>query len=123
MVGQRRPPSVQHAGHADPGAEPLGVGCDGRDRFGGRPEQQAIDGLLVPQGDLRDLGWQGEDDVEILHGQKVLGARRHPVARRRSLALRTVPVLAGIVGDMMVAALGAARYMPAERLGPAGFDG
>jgi len=121
MVGQRRSPGVQHAGHADPGAEPLGVGCDGHHRFRGRAEQQAVDGLLVAESNLRDLSREGEDDVEILHGQKVLGARRHPVARRWPLVLRTVPVFAGIVGDMMVAAPGAARHVPAERLGPAGF--
>ena len=122
MVGQRRSPGVQHAGHADPGAHALGIGRDGHHRFRRRLEQQPVDRPLVPVGDLRDLGRQGEDDVEILHRQQVLGARRHPVARRRSLTLRAVPVLAGVVGDVMVAALGAARHMPAERLGPAGLD-
>ncbi len=77
---------------------------------------------LTPEGDLSDPGWQGEDHMEKLDGQKVLGTRRHPVARRRLLTLWAMPVLAGIVGDVMVAAFGAARYMPAERLGPAGFD-
>lgn len=73
-------------------------------------------------GDLRDLGWQGEDDVEIFHRQQVLGPRVHPVARGWPLTLRAVPVLAGIVSDVMVAALGAPGHMPAERFGPAGLD-
>jgi hypothetical protein len=32
-----------------------------------------------------------------------------------------VPVLAGIVSDVLVVALGASRHMPSERLGSAGF--
>ena len=131
MVGQRRAPGVQDAGHADPCAEALGVGRDRHHRLGGRLEQQVVHRLLVPVGDAGDLGRQSEDDVEVLHRKQVLGARGHPVARRRSLARcaggalsarRAVPVLAGVVGDVLVAALGAARHMPAERLGPAGLD-
>jgi hypothetical protein len=32
-----------------------------------------------------------------------------------------VPVLAGIIGDVLVSAFGASRHMPTERLGSAGF--
>lgn len=95
---QRRSPCVQNAGHADPCAEPLGIGRDRGQRLGRCPKQQVIDGLLVPVGDLRDLGRQGENPVEIFHGQQIRGPPSHPIPRRRSLALRTVPVLAGIIG-------------------------
>lgn len=57
-------------------------------------EQEAIDRLLVPVGDAGDPGWQGEDDVEIFHWQKIFGLRRHPVSRRGSLAFGAVTVLA-----------------------------
>ena len=77
---------------------------------------------LVPVCDTRDLGWQGEDHVEILHGKKILGSRCHPVARGWPLALRAVPVLTGIISDMAVVTLGTCRHMPAERFGSAGFD-
>ena len=62
-------------------------------------------------GNLRDLGWQGQDDVKIFHGQQLLGTRLHPVRRGRSQsrhakgvlpARRAVPVLAGIVGDAWI---------------------
>ena len=119
---RRRAPAMRHAGHADPRAHAPGVGRDGHDRFGRGAEQQVVDSLLVPIGDLRDLGRQGEDDVEVFHRQQVLGPRSHPVARGRSLALRAVPVLAGVAGDVAVATAGAARHMPAERLGPASLD-
>jgi hypothetical protein len=33
-----------------------------------------------------------------------------------------MPVLAGVIGDMLMIALGARRHMTAERLGPAGFN-
>ena len=59
--------------------------------------------------------------MEILNGQQVFGPCRHPVARSRSLTLRAMPVLAAIVGDMLVIALGAGCHMPTERLGPAGL--
>ena len=71
---------------------------------------------------MREGRGQGEDDVEVFHGQQILGTRLHPVARRRSLALRAVPVFAGIIGDVLVATFGAARHMPAERFGPAGLN-
>ena len=95
VMRQRRSPCVQHAGHADACAEPLGIGRDRAQRLGRCPKQQVIDSLLVPVGDLSDLGRQGEDHVEIFHGQQIRGAGGHPIPRRRSLALRTVPVLAG----------------------------
>ena len=69
--------------------------------------------------------------MEILHGQQVFGAGLHPVARRRPLtrraggtlsAGRAVPVLAAVVGDVMVVALSATGHMPAERLGSTGLD-
>ena len=76
----------------------------------------------MPIGDLRDLGGQREDDVEILHRQQVLGAGLHPVTRGGSLTLWAVSVLAGIISDVMVAAFGATGHMPAERFGSAGLN-
>ena len=131
MVDQRRarrvegaPPArcVQHAGHADPGAEVPRIGSDRGQRLGGGAEQQVVDRLLVPEGDAGDLRRQGEDDVEVLDRQQILGSCSHPVPRGRSLALRAVPVLARVVCDVPVAALRARRHVTAERLRPAGFD-
>lgn len=53
--------------------------------------------------------------------QQVFGARRHPVARSRTLTLRTMPNHAAIVGDMLVIALGADCHMSTECLGPVGL--
>ena len=51
--------------------------------------------------------------------------RLHPVARRRALALRAVPVAAAVVGDRREAAAGvlAARDVPAEGRRAAALDG
>ena len=70
-----------------------------------------------------NLGWQCEDQMEILYGQQVFGPRRHPVARCRPLAFGTVPVLAAVICDVAVPTFGAGRHMPAERLGSAGLNG
>lgn len=121
VVRERRAPSVQYAGDADAGAEALGIGGNGHHCFRRGAKQQAIDRPFVPEGDPRDLGWQCEDGVEILDWQQVFGTGCHPVASGRALALGAVPVLATIIGDMLVATLGAGRYMPAERICSAGF--
>ncbi|EKD61042.1 MAG: hypothetical protein ACD_54C00426G0001, partial [uncultured bacterium] len=75
VVDQRRAPSVQHRGHAEPRPKASGISGKGQNRLGRGAEQQIIDRLLVPEGDLRDSGREGEDNVEILHGQQVRGAR------------------------------------------------
>ena len=60
--------------------------------------------------------------MEVFDRQQILDPCGHPVPRRRTLAFGAVPVLARVVGDVMVPAFGAACYMPAERLGPTGFN-
>ena len=114
---------VQNAGHANLSAKPFGIRCNCHHRLCRRFEQQAIDGLLVPEGDPRNLGRQGEHHMDVCHGQQVFGTRRQPVARCRSLTFGTVPVLAAVVRDVLMVALGASRHMPAERLCSAGFNG
>ena len=102
MVGHRRAPAVEHGGKADAGAEMPGIGGDGEQRLGCRAEQQVVDHRLVVIGDRGDLGRQGEDQVEVADGQQIDLAGGEPVLRRRALALGTMPVAAGIVGDERV---------------------
>ena len=114
---------MQHTGYANTRTHALGIGSDGHNRLRRSPEQQAVDRPLVPKSDPRDLGWQGEDDVKILDWQQVFGTGCHPVARGWSLTLGAVPVLAAIIGNVLMVALCAGRYMPAERVCSAGLDG
>src|SRR3954447_2579063 len=57
----------------------------------------SIDHRLVLIGDVGDRPRQGEDDVEIGHGQQFGLAIGEPLLGSGSLALRAVPVAAGVV--------------------------
>ena len=115
MVGERRAPGVQHGGEADARAQMLRVGGEGGQRLGGGPEQEVVDGGLVLERDGADRGRQGEDEV-IIRNRKEFGlAVFEPLPRRGGLALRTVAVAAGIVGDALVRAVLAALDVAAER--------
>src|SRR6516225_7472428 len=65
MVGECRPPGVEHGRESDAGAEVLGVGGDGDQGLGGGSEQQVIDDGLVLINDVSDRPRQREDDMEI----------------------------------------------------------
>src|SRR5436305_1831253 len=54
MVGECRPPGVEHGRQSDAGADVLGVGGDGDQGLGGGFEQQVIDDGLVLIGDVGD---------------------------------------------------------------------
>jgi len=122
MVRHRRAPGVEHGGDADPGAEMLRVGCDRQHRLGRRAEQQVVDRRLVLEGDIGDLGRQGEDDMEVSNRQQVGLARREPGARGGALALWAVPVAAAIIGDPPVPAVLAGLDMAPKRSSAAMLD-
>ena len=116
-MGQRRAPGVQHGGDADSGAEMLGIGCDGDEGLGGSLEQDVVDRGLILIGDVSDLRRQREHNVEVWDRQQLGLTRSEPFPRGGSLAFGAVPVTAGVVGDLGMAALVvlAARDVPAER--------
>ena len=122
MVLQRLSPGVQHGDRADLGAEVARVGGDAAQRLGRGAEQDGVDHRLVVERDLGDRRRQGEDDVEVGHRQQLGLARLQPLGARQALALRAVPVAAGVVGAADQAAVGAVLDMPAERRRPAGLD-
>ncbi len=122
-MGQRRAPGVEDAGKADPGTEMLGVCGDGDQGLGGALEQDAIDRGLVLVGDVADLSGQGEDHVIVWHQQQLGPARGEPVLGRGALALGTMPVAAGVVGDVAMTAVLAGCDMAAEGRGAAALDG
>src|SRR5271169_3937302 len=123
MVGHRRAPAVEHGGDADAGAEMLWIGGDGEQCLGRCAEQQIVDDRLVLVGNRGDLGRHGEDQVEIADRQEIGLAGGEPVLRRRALALGTMAIAAGVVGDPAVAAILAALDVAAERGRAAALDG
>ena len=123
MMRHGRAPGVQHRRDGDPGSQMLGVGGDREHGLGRGLEQQVVDHRLVLVGDVADRRRQREDDVEVGHGQQLGLPLLHPLARRRPLALRAMPVAAAVVGDDGVGAVLAARDVPAERRRAAALDG
>ena len=99
MMGHGRAPGMEHRGDADAGAEMLGVGRDGGQGLGRGLEQQVVDDGLVLVGDVGDGRRQREHDMKVRHRQQLGLARGQPVLCRRALALRAMPVAAGVVGD------------------------
>ena len=120
VVDQVLPPGVQHRGHANRGPEMLGIGGDGLHRLGRRSEQDVVDDRLVLQRDAGDRRRHREYDMEVGDRQQLGLAIGDPLRAGQTLALRAVPVAAGIVGDADVAAILAALDMAAERRRPAG---
>ncbi len=123
VMGQRRAPGVQHGGDAYSGAEMLGIGCDRDQRLGRGLEQQIVNHRLVLVGDIGDGGRQREHHVEVRHRQQLGLALGEPLLGRRALALRAMPVAAGVVGDSGIGAVLAACDMAAEGCGAAALDG
>ena len=61
--------------------------------------------------------------MDILDRQQIGLPGFQPIARRRLLTLRAMPIAAAVVGDPLVRAVGAALHVPAERRRPACLDG
>ena len=72
--------------------------------------------------DLGDGRGQGEHDVEVGHRQQLGLARLEPFGARQALALRAVPIAAGVVGATNQSAIGTVLDMPAQRRRPARLD-
>jgi len=89
---------MQYGGEPDAGAEMLGVSRDGDQGVGGGFEQQVVDDRLV-------RSRQGEDDMEIGHGQQFGLAVGQPFLGRGGLALRAMPIATGVVRDAQVGAV------------------
>ncbi len=114
---------MQHGGDADLGAQMFAIGGNRKQCFRCRLEQRVVDHRLVGVGDAGDLRRQREDNMIVRHGQQLGPARLQPIVGRRRLAFGAMPVTAGIVGDVEVAAVLATHDVAAERCRAAGFDG
>lgn len=90
--------------------------------IGGFLEKDGVDDRLVLEGNRCDLGGQREHHVEIGHRQKFARTRGQPVPRHRGLALRAVPVAAGIVGHTHRSAGPAPLDMATKHGGAAQLD-
>ena len=98
MVLQGLAPGMEDGGHAELGAEMLGVGCDGGECLGRAAEQDGIDDGFVLEGNLSGGRRQGEDDVEIRHGKEFGLPFGEPLRAFRALALRAMPITTEAMG-------------------------
>jgi hypothetical protein len=101
----------------------LGVGGDGEKSLGGDVEQQAVDHGLVLVGELGDRCGQRKDHMVVLDRQQVGLTRFEPAPRGAGLALRTVSVATGVVGDLNLLAGFATQDMSTEHRATALLDG
>lgn len=82
-----------------------GIPGNTQQRIGGPAHQQPVQQALVLQDKRAQWLRQGKDDVEIGHIQQVLVLSSHPVGLFLPLALRTVAIAAGVVGNQLISAL------------------
>ena len=106
---------------ADP--QVLRIGGDRLEYLGGDFEQQPVDDGLVGVSDVGDGGRQREHHVVVVHRQQVALPGFEPALRRTGLALRAVPVAAGVVRDLDLVAPVATKDMTPERGAAALLDG
>src|SRR5688572_17405584 len=101
----------------------FGIGSDGAQRLGGNLKQQPVDYRLVVIRDRGNRCWQGEDYVVVVHRQQFALAGLQPMSRGSPLALRAVPVTAGVIGDLVMRTGFAAQDMSTQCRAAALLDG
>src|SRR5262245_33124009 len=116
-------PSMQDAEEAEVSTEMLGIGRHLEQGGGTGFKQQGEENPLV----LPDQGDQGvrdaKDEVIVADRQEFLLARAQPFLPGIGLALGTVAIPAGAVGDGLIAAADTLVPMPAQSSRPPADDG
>ena len=113
MIEQQLGPGMQHGGEADlrPQA-PAGHGLEGLGR--GR-EQQLVRHRRGGEEEGVQFGGHGEDEVEVLDGEQITLLGLDPPGFVQSLALGAMPIAAGVVGELLMAAGLTLTAVAAER--------
>ena len=114
---------MQYQGESNPCTQMPRVSGDGLHRFGSCFEQDGVDHRLVAIGQVTDRRWQGKHQMVILDRQQVGLALFEPAMSRATLALRAMPVTAGVVSDLLVLAGRTTQYMTTEYLTTTSLDG
>jgi hypothetical protein len=114
---------VQDGKEADFRTEVFGIGRDGFQSLGCGPEENAVDRLLVLEGDRGNLFRHGEDDMKVRDLKKFGLAVLKPLGSGKTLAFWAMAVPARVESVSLMTALVAALHMAAESGCPARFDG
>lgn len=107
-------PGMQHGQGAGLGTQELGVGGQLEHGLGGGPHEQVVDDPRIGQGDRVEGVREREDEMEVRHGQQLGGAGLQPPCRGRGLAGGAVAIAAGVVGDLLMPALGAPQDVTSQ---------
>ena len=97
-------PGVQDAEEADLGSEVLGVGGNLKHGLSGGAEEQIVEQPWIALTERVQLVGQGKDDVEVGHAEQILFAPCQPALACLGLALGTVTVATGVIGNGLVVA-------------------
>lgn len=115
-------PRMEDGGETDLGSEVLLVAGDGLERLCCGTEEHAVHEALVAEGERTKLVGESEDDMEVMDGQEPCFSFVEPLGLFEALALRTVTITAGVVGDADVPAGVARILVTSERCGATVFD-
>ena len=96
----------------------LAVCRDLKQRSRGGAKQNPVDDALILQRDRAQLGGKRKYDMKIWHRKQICRLRLKPFGPGGRLALRTVPVPARVVRNLLVAALIALPLVPSQFGGP-----
>jgi hypothetical protein len=95
---------MQNGEEADFSSEVLGVGGNFEHGLRAGAEQQIVEQPWVTLTQRVQLMGQGKDDVEVGHAEQILFAPCQPALACLSLALGTVAVATGVVGNGLMVA-------------------
>ena len=122
VLGERLSPRVQHQRCGNLAPEPARVLGEFRECGRCRLEQQRVDRSGIRLRERVQRIGHGEHHMEVAHRQELGAARRKPALLRQGLALRAVPVAAGVVVVAQLPAGLALCNMAAEALAATGLD-
>src|SRR5215208_2213698 len=123
VLGQLLAPGMEDREKSDSSPQLLRVGGDLQQRLLGTAEQQVVEHPLVAPDQIVELGRKSEDHVEVRHRQQLLAAPLQPALLVQALALRAVPVAAGVVEDLRRTALITLVEVAAQSGGATVLDG
>lgn len=97
VLGKGLAPGVKHERRRNLATEPSGVLAELDEGLGGRSEQHRVERTRVALGERVYLVRKRKDEVVVRHRKEFDAPRGEPTLLRARLALRTVPVAAGVV--------------------------
>jgi hypothetical protein len=116
-------PRVQDRDDAGLGSEVMRVASELAQRVGRGAEQRGVDESGTPECQRVQPVRQGEDDVDVVHGEELRGLGLEPALLGEGLALRAVAVAARAPDRALLTAIDAGLAEAPERRGAAAFDG